>query len=1009
MDFANYWFSATGSGSDLGQDVDQSLRFKGTQQLTRTIATDSAGTTSTFSFWVKLGLDDSSDQCIWSYGGSSYFRYNTSQSWTAYGGGAVDCNWTGKARDFSAWHHIVLQSHGNGNSTDNKIWLNGREISTEFNSRDFPGITQNGGTFRIGDDTNGNNHFTGYLAEFICVNGSAVAPTEFGRYNNDGVWVPKDYSGSYGSKGFHLTFDSSQDSDPLVGIGRDSSGNGNHFTASNDFDTADVEVYTGNEAGSTSTYESNSANRTQSLSNAGSTFDGDTAGGTQVSGGGGGYWYLENKSFSSLTGLKLLWGDPSQCADIRLNGTSVSFTTSGNYTVVDTADIPATVTEIAARRDRDNTQVLQVEVNTGSGFVALLDNTDNDVDYKDTPTNNYAVLNPLLKRSSSLNFEQGNLRVQFGSGGSHCGMVGFGMPGSSGKYYWEVTLKEQKEGGIGIVSEDFDLENGNNSFGMDSSGAGWEWILSEGRRDNNGETPNSHTIPNVGDTIGFLLDTTAGECTIEINGVAQTANNGAKFTNIPTDKRIYPYFRLGGASGDANLDWNFGQMPFLFQPTGYNPVETDSLPEPTIKDGSDHCQTLLGGGAGTFKFASEATDKTTEAIDFNELDQFTPTTTDVSARSFILDTLVPTSSTSFTIASGWGWSGITATIRVSSDGTANSWTTISSTQSMENSQTVTVSHSSNFRYIRIRHNSGTVNFGNITTTNQPLLGRAQSTFSTGLWWIKDTENSANHQFVDSVRGSSTAFTCPGDLTATYSAPTGSSVAWCWNYNSSDPTENGFSIVQHTGNSTGSNTQNVAHSLGGVPDFFINFRIGDTVNQRTCYAWHGSAPTANQRLQLDNTTVGSTLTSHWGQPTATNLVFGPGDLTNANGVNFITYVWRAVEGYSAFGKYTGNGDPDGTYVELGFRPALIILKSYDTAFDWQIYDTTRSPTNPALLTLNPNLPGTGASSGNDLDILSNGFKARDNGSINNNSGSNYLYMAWAENPFGGEDAPPVTAR
>ena len=83
-------------------------------------------------------------------------------------------------------------------------------------------------------------------------------------------------------------------------------------------------------------------------------------------------------------------------------------------------------------------------------------------------------------------------------------------------------------------------------------------------------------------------------------------------------------------------------------------------------------------------------------IDFDELDQFTPTSTDVSGRSFILDTLEAVTSVSFTITNGWGWSGNTATIRVSATGAANSWTTTTSTQTMENNETVTVSNGSAF-------------------------------------------------------------------------------------------------------------------------------------------------------------------------------------------------------------------------------------------------------------------------------------------------------------------------
>jgi hypothetical protein len=228
------WFR--GPSADLGDEIAQSLRFSGGQQLTRTITTDSAGTTSTFSFWFKLGNSaNSNNEAIFSYGGSSYFFISPSgtQTLRIYGGGAADCDWTGKTRDYSSWYHVVLQGHGNGNSTDNKCWLNGREISTEFNSRDFPGITQGNATFKIGNNSNDIRPFNGYLADFICVNGSAVAPTEFGRYNDDGVWVPKNYSGSYGSKGFRLKFDSS------AGLGDDSSGNGNDFTPSG-FDTTAI-------------------------------------------------------------------------------------------------------------------------------------------------------------------------------------------------------------------------------------------------------------------------------------------------------------------------------------------------------------------------------------------------------------------------------------------------------------------------------------------------------------------------------------------------------------------------------------------------------------------------------------------------------------------------------------------------------------------------------------------------------------------------------------------------
>ena len=76
-----------------------------------------------------------------------------------------------------------------------------------------------------------NESFNGYLAALYYVDGQILEPTEFGRYNGVGVWVPKDYTGTYGTNGFKLTFDSTQDANPAVGIGIDSSGNNHHFTS----------------------------------------------------------------------------------------------------------------------------------------------------------------------------------------------------------------------------------------------------------------------------------------------------------------------------------------------------------------------------------------------------------------------------------------------------------------------------------------------------------------------------------------------------------------------------------------------------------------------------------------------------------------------------------------------------------------------------------------------------------------------------------------------------------
>ena len=65
------------------------------------------------------------------------------------------------------------------------------------------------------------------MSEIINVDGSQLAPTSFGETDSNGVWIPKNYSGSYGNNGFHLDFADASD------LGDDESGNGNDFTENN--------------------------------------------------------------------------------------------------------------------------------------------------------------------------------------------------------------------------------------------------------------------------------------------------------------------------------------------------------------------------------------------------------------------------------------------------------------------------------------------------------------------------------------------------------------------------------------------------------------------------------------------------------------------------------------------------------------------------------------------------------------------------------------------------------
>ena len=48
-----------------------------------------------------------------------------------------------------------------------------------------------GGSYNAGD---GDYDMRGYLAEFCGVDGQQLAPTDFGEYDSNGIWIPKDVS-----------------------------------------------------------------------------------------------------------------------------------------------------------------------------------------------------------------------------------------------------------------------------------------------------------------------------------------------------------------------------------------------------------------------------------------------------------------------------------------------------------------------------------------------------------------------------------------------------------------------------------------------------------------------------------------------------------------------------------------------------------------------------------------------------------------------------------------------
>ena len=203
---------------------------------------------------------------------------------------------------------------------------------------------------------------------------------------------------------------------------------------------------------------------------------------------------------------------------------------------------------------------------------------------------------------------------------------------------------------------------------------------------------------------------------------------------------------------------------------------------------------------------------------------------------------------------------------------------------------------------------------------------------------------------------------------------------------------GFSILTYTG--SGANNT-IGHGLSAAPEMIWVKRRNSAENWGVYHVGIGNG----NRLTLDQTAAAASTTT-WNNTTPTSSVFSVGvaDLSNGNNDTYVAYCFTSVEGYSSVGSYSGNGNSDGTFVYTGMRPAWLLVKKTNATESWILHDTARSPYNVSSDKLSPNSSGSEGSS-TFCDFLSNGFKLRTSTSgEGNDSGSSYIYIAFAENPF-----------
>ena len=214
---------------------------------------------------------------------------------------------------------------------------------------------------------------------------------------------------------------------------------------------------------------------------------------------------------------------------------------------------------------------------------------------------------------------------------------------------------------------------------------------------------------------------------------------------------------------------------------------------------------------------------------------------------------------------------------------------------------------------------------------------------------------------------------------------------------------GFSVVTYTG--TGANAT-VGHGLGVAPSMII-VKCRSTAGKNWPVYHISNGTPQNNVVYLNLTNATNSSAGQWNSTAPTSTVFSVSgsptsgyDDVNLSSGTYVAYCFAAVAGYSAFGKYTGNGSADGPFVYCGFRPRFVLIKESSAAGNnWQILDTSRDTYNVAPDILQPNLSNAESAFGSGgVDFLSNGFKIRTSSVSINTNGSTIIYAAFAENPF-----------
>ena len=984
--------SASVDSASGAQVIKGSLLFNGSNQyLSRNFGTGGDRRRWTWSAWVKRHTFGASNYGLFSYdpgGNGSFIRFSDD-------GGGDTLRWfsdynsrslvtEGQFRDPSSWYHIVIAvDTSNGSDTPGgaaslnerdrvKRYING-VLQVNNASATFPDKNENQDLNQSGNHSLGRIQASNYgpvsMSNVYFISGRQLEPEEFGF------------------------------TDPLTGIWRPKKFNIRDENNPNDGSTWSNGVTLG--AGSF-------------LEPASKAFDGNllTSAAPYDTSGGGGANPSITCSFTSFGGIPF----KRSVRVFRSNGQANNHTISFNggtpvnhpwfqwFTV---ATGPGTLNSLQSvnNNSSNTTGIAAIEVDgyvlidgtVNNSFYLPMENqddfekdksgngndwtknnfsgteTDPDV-LKDSPSgaafsgaptsgitttssapSNYCTWNPFNRTSTAITVSEGNLKAQLGSTG-HVMITGtMSMPKGSGKYYWEIVTAGWNTGNqgpvIGVVGDTHKIAD-------QAGGSPSILYRAEGVLFVDGSTAVSgQTTFTTNDVIGVALNLDDNIITWYKNG-----SQLYQYTSVSSSVNAWiPAWKDSDSGGNAVANW--GQKPFKYAPPeGFKSVSSSGTkPETVISDPSIYV------GVTTYQGVAGGRQQ-------DETLSFTPDLVWVKNRSTGED------------------SKIYDTVRGKSG------------DNFENIESNTTASS--------QGESGAIQEmlpGGFYATGGGHVNSAGVPFVAYMWRAgggNTLGSSGNEFWVDGKNYASAAAAGLDDGSIT---PSAASVG----------TKQGFSIIKWLGVNNAT-PQTISHGLTNqTPRFILIKNMDQTYNWFCYHAGVDDTAPEDYYLRLNTNDSRADSDAAWNDTAPTTTVVSLNNDGSVQRLNddFIMYCWADVPGLQKFGRYKTNGDgsgggsEDGPYVELGFRPAMILFKGSSYGSDWTWIDDRRCRVNYNDVAYRANYQygdlgntrgGVGSSSQPEnyaVDFLSNGFKIRASaGSLNYQTTNTVTYAAWAKSPF-----------